>query len=1710
VSINADIIFTETLYNSSVTNVRRGVYQNSVPIVVKSTSQDVPDERLIEQYRTSCLAQQKVCHPAVNRVVKYVLDGAGCVLLLEDTGGESLHSWINNTLKENVCWPLENSELFHLYLLRLLRWSVILAEGISAFHQKDVIHNDINPANITVNEKTDQLQIIDFGAAFPSGSNINDWTVTDQNRTLTYISPEQTGRLNRNIDYRSDYYAFGATLYQLFSGRPPFIASDLPELIHCHIARHPVPLDTINPLLPASLSALVQKLMAKAPEDRYQNGRCLIQDLEAIEFAVKTGMPLCPDSLGANDVPEKLLIPTKLYGREGELLELQKSLSGQGDKPALIVVEGEGGCGKTSLVNEAILHFVEQPVLILWGKTEAYNKSPHLALSQALSQIVDMLLELPDKIFLSWRDKLLDDLNKNPHTLIGLCPGFRLLFETSDVLDKGAPYNVDIQLKLHTAIFFRHLSILESVLLIIDDVQWCDAPSLGLLEALVKENNHRITLMFTCREEEVGKSHPYTLLKESVVDEGFNLVLVPLGNLNSYQVSELLAATFHNPDRMFDDIVDVVMKKTLGNPLFLREFLKVAYQKNDGSLFYDNSVGVWRWDCERLNSIGTSGNVAALLIETLHQQSEETQELLQWAACLGTRFNEDLLSKVSGKDIDWIRTNLNPVYQQGYLQRSVDQHGSYIFNHDRIMHAYYELQSVDDIVHRHGVIGKIFMADGGCFCGDPLPHLFEAFSRPGFYTLPGESEMKVLVRTFLEGAVLAKEKSAYKMSLQYVKCALELVDICKDRKEANYKKVYEKNVSEILLLRGMLAYLVSDTVLAESSYDRYRSINSEPLLQASSYAQQTPLAFVLDDFETTVSYSLKCLALLGVDVPEIGGDISQQIKFQWKAFYENKGGDKVDVAYKLVPEDSVALTTLHSITANVMLLGLSSSRFQWAEWFGLVGMNSFLINGFTKYTPQLLGVFDSMLCSIGQPNIGGVIAEKSREIVDEDSGFPGGGFVYNTIGTYGGRYCRSMYECIECLDVGAEYSFSKGEYLPYLACISNKMIVSFSAGIPLLKLKKEAERLKVFLLSCGGFVSVGKFYYRLIDQLVDASASDLLERSTFSSSQWDVLNNSIAYGGYCHLRLQRHFWLGEYDNVVNCYVKDFELLKTVHAFSIGDDNHFLHAISQFLNTSIDDPFGINAAFTLASESVQYINAIAITYPPNFKHKALLIEAEQQRLKGDPRATDTYQLAAIDAKENGFIQMYALTHELHASYWQQQGRLDYVKYHIKKALQGYHRWGCALKIEQLQRRFGQFLLQQAPSEFRDQRTLLKISNEITEELGLNQRLANIIELVVKHTGAERGTLLLKENNTCTALSVACLDGSEVLGHEASIMDLPIELVNGCTLFDPTLLSGTEANDTDCRDCIMNQAQNTLSLLCYPVEHKGECQSLLLLTHSVADVFTEQHRQLLQSLVPHIAVSIENAQLYQEHQAFNVALEKKVTQRTRELSAANDELQAFTASVSHDLRAPLRAIIGFTEALAEDFNPCLGGQGAQDAAQLVEESENMREIINGLIVLSRSAQSGLRREEVNLSTLVEDKLRWLRIMEVEHEVASTVQQGLTAHGDLRLLKQIVDNLITNAWKFSHGVGSPAISFGMVETNRSQHTFYVLDNGVGFDANNAVELFSPFRRFHDAGVFEGSGIGLATVFRIIKRHGGEIWAESEVNQGASFYFTLNGTAT
>jgi signal transduction histidine kinase len=296
----------------------------------------------------------------------------------------------------------------------------------------------------------------------------------------------------------------------------------------------------------------------------------------------------------------------------------------------------------------------------------------------------------------------------------------------------------------------------------------------------------------------------------------------------------------------------------------------------------------------------------------------------------------------------------------------------------------------------------------------------------------------------------------------------------------------------------------------------------------------------------------------------------------------------------------------------------------------------------------------------------------------------------------------------------------------------------------------------------------------------------------------------------------------------------------------------------------------------------------------------------------------------------------------------------------------------------------------------------------------------------------------------------------------------------------------------------------SLAFVPIAHQDRLLGKFMLYFDATHEMQPDEIRLALTVAEYLALAISRQAAVEEARRLNAGLEDQVRRRTRQLEEANREMEAFCYSVSHDLRAPLRALDGFSRILLEDAGPVLGEEDKGNLRRIVAASGRMGLLMDDLLRLSRIGRAGMRLAEVDLAALAADILRRLRSEDPGRRVSSEIAAGTRVRADAGLMRIALENLIGNAWKYSRRNSEACIALGVREEEGRQ-VFFVRDNGAGFDMRYAAKLFSPFQRAHGPGEFEGTGIGLAIVQRIVGRHGGRIWAESEPGRGSTFCFTL-----
>lgn len=528
----------------------------------------------------------------------------------------------------------------------------------------------------------------------------------------------------------------------------------------------------------------------------------------------------------------------------------------------------------------------------------------------------------------------------------------------------------------------------------------------------------------------------------------------------------------------------------------------------------------------------------------------------------------------------------------------------------------------------------------------------------------------------------------------------------------------------------------------------------------------------------------------------------------------------------------------------------------------------------------------------------------------------------------------------------------------------------------------------------------------------------------------------------------------------------------------------------------------------------------------------LVKAEIARITATPHTTiELYREAAQFARQQQFTQFEALAHERLGQYLQNLGWEEFAAVSLKEAYYLYGHWGCTVRQIMLAKQYPQFVglpnfeprgstslktehsLEARPSKLLDLESIVKSNLALSSELKLNKLLSKMLQIMLENAGAQSASLVMKQNGQLSLLAkvrVASANqpAEEWVQPEAPLINtslLPTDMVRFALLTDqPLSVPNVPESETWHNDPYVVQ-NHPLSVLCLPVHYHDRINGVLYLENMLTtNAFSEERVQLLQMLLTQATISLENAQLFDEVQTLNSNLEQKVEHRTAELNAANKELEAFSYSVSHDLRSPIRNINGFSKMLMEQFRDTLGDEGRELLARINRNTEKMAQLISGLLELSKVTRRDLIHTQVDLGTMAKSIGDELQKQFPQQEVTFSCIEHAPAQGDARLLYSVLENLLNNAWKYSSKTKHAQIEFGCSKLD-GKTIFFVKDNGAGFDMRYAEKLFNSFQRLHHERDFSGTGIGLATVHRIIQRHGGSIWAESQINQGATFYFTL-----
>lgn len=763
-------------------------------VVIKVLRSEFPKLAELVQFRNQFTTTRGLDIPNIVQPYALVPYHNSYALIMEDFGGISLKVWLER-----------QREMGHgvMAIAPFLDMAVQLADGLHGLYQHRIIHKDIKPSNILINPDTHQIKLTDFSVASLLPRETTTLTSLGLlEGTLTHISPEQTGRMNRGIDYRTDYYSLGVTLYELLTGHLPFEGQTPMELVYSHMARQPLPIQYWNPMVPTAVSGMVERLMAKNPEDRYQSALGLKHDLERCREQLEQTGAIAPFILGQRDISDRFLIPEKLYGRESEVAMLLAAFEriAQDREPGhseLILVTGYAGIGKTAVINEVQKPIVRQQGYFIKGKFDQFNRNlPFSAFLAALQDLMGQLLSESDAQVQQWRSRILQALGDNSQLMIDVVPNLEAIIgpQPSVVDLPGDAAQNRFNLLFQT--FIQVFATAEHPLVIfLDDLQWADLASLDLLERLMGEMTcHHLLMIGAYRDNEVSPVHPLMLTLEDIRKRGAIAHTLSLPPLPAPSLNQLVADTLGCSLPLAQPLSTLVNQKTQGNPFFATQFLYALYQ--DGIITFDHHQGHWQCDLVRVREAALTEDVVTFMAHQLQRLAPKTQTLLKLAGCIGNQFDLGTLAIVAQQPESevaialWSALEMGLVLPQSevykfFLEPDVEVDSPfanlaapdlpYKFLHDRIQQAAYSLIPEDQKQTTHLKIGQLLLHKSTPHQREERLFAIVNHLNQGHTLLPTEAEREELAQLNLQAGRKAKAATAYRAAADYLHQGIRLL-----------------------------------------------------------------------------------------------------------------------------------------------------------------------------------------------------------------------------------------------------------------------------------------------------------------------------------------------------------------------------------------------------------------------------------------------------------------------------------------------------------------------------------------------------------------------------------------------------------------------------------------------------------------------------------------------------------------------------------------------------------------------------------------------------------------------------------------------------------------------------------------------------------------------------------------------------------------------
>ncbi|TMB15267.1 MAG: PAS domain S-box protein, partial [Deltaproteobacteria bacterium] len=1384
-----------------------------------------------------------------------------------------------------------------------------IAEALRRLHKQGIVHKDVKPANILVEVGTGKAWLTGFGIASriprERQAPIPPKFIAG---TLAYIAPEQTGRMNRSVDSRSDLYAFGVTLYQLLTGELPFTAADPMEWIHSHVARAPRPPGERVKGIPSPVQDIVLKLLCKTAEERYQTGAGAAADLRRCLAELESSGHVDPFSLASQDVPDRLLIPERLYGRECDVATLFAAFERfvASGTPGLVLVSGYSGVGKSSLVNELHRWLVPSRGLFASGKFQELKRDiPYSSLVEAFQGLVRPLLSECEGELARWRDAIQQAVGLHGQLLVNLIPELALVIGKQPPVADLPPQEAQIRFQELARRFLGVFARPEHPLaLFLDDLQWLDKATLELLEHLVTHPDVRhVFFVGAYRDNEVSPCHPLMRMLESVRNAGISVQQIVLRPLVLSDVGQLVAETVHCKAERALPLAKLVREKTGGNPFFTIQFITML--ADEGMLAFDAAALAWTWDEDRIRAKGFTDNVADLMAAKLGRLPETTQEALKRLACVGKVAGISTLILVLNQPAETIHAAFSPAVVAGLVLRSED---SYSFLHDRVQEAAYTLIPESHRARVHLEIGRLLAAH-------TLPEkreeaIFEIVNQlnRGTALITSREEREQVADLNRIAGSRAKSGMAYASALNYLATGEALLG--EDCWERQYALAFA-----LAFHRAACEFLTGEQSAAEERLSLLSRRAANLVDLAAVTCLRVALYTTLDRSDLSVEVGLEYLKHVGIEWSPHPKD--EEVRQEYDRMWQQIGDRPIEALFELPLMSEPDLRA----TMDVLTEMTPPAFFTDTNLFGLALLrmaNVSIGHGNTDGSCFAYVCLNMVVgARFGDYRAGFRFGQVSIDLVEKRGLDRFKARVYMCFGNMVLPWTKALCTGRGLLRRAIAIAQEAGDVTFGVYSYHNLVANLLVSGASLDDAQREADHgLEWARKARFGFtVDIMTGQLRIIQTLRGLTPDfgsfndDQFDEGRFERHLESTPQLAFPTCFYWISKLKARFHAADYASALAAAAKARPLLWTTTAF-FEEAEYVFYAALAFAGSCDSAP---------ADERPHHLEMLSIHYqrlviwaencPENFANRVALVAAEIARLEGrELDAERLYEDAIRLAHAHDFIQNEAMANELAAGFHAARGFDTVAQGYFRNARGCYLRWGALGKVAQLDRRHprieepappGPTATIGAPVEHLDLATMVDVSQALSGEILLEKLIETLMVKAVEHAGAGRGLLILLRGDEPRIEAEATTDQDRVTVSVRHATVGPGDLPESMLRYvirtrESVILDDAASQNLFSPDPYIRQKVSR-SVLCLPLVKQAKLNGVLYLENNLAShVFTPARTAVLKVLASQAAISLDNAHLYADLKA----AEEKTRQAERQVRRVVDNIPALVWTASAD--------------------------------------------------------------------------------------------------------------------------------------------------------------------------------------------------------------------